>query len=50
MSAVSRTDGWLKLNSASSVIRKARSLGAVVIYFIGNAYVVYGLNLRSYGC
>ena len=50
MSAVSTTDGWLKLNIASSVIRKARSLGAVVIYFIGNAYVVYGLNLRSYGC
>ena len=30
-SAVSTTDGWLKLNFASCVIRMTRSLGALVL-------------------
>ena len=30
-SAVSTTDGWLKLNFASCVIRQARSLGACML-------------------
>ena len=30
-SAVSTTDGWLKLNFASCVVRKTRSLGALVL-------------------
>ena len=33
-SAVSTTDGWLKLNFASCVKRQTRSLGALVLYSI----------------
>ena len=33
-SAVSTTDGWLKLNFASCVMRQTRSLGALVLYSI----------------
>ena len=36
MSAVSTTDGWLKPNFASCVVRKTRSLGALVLCSICN--------------
>ena len=39
-SAVSTTDGWLKLNFASCVVRKTRSLGALVQYSICNMVFV----------
>ena len=39
-SAVSTTDGWLKLNFASCVIRKTRSLGALVLCSICNMVFV----------
>ena len=39
-SAVSTTDGWLKLNFASCVIRQTRSLGALVLYSIYNMVCV----------
>ena len=38
-SAVSTTDGWLKLNFASSVMRQTRSLGALVLCSICNTMV-----------
>jgi len=37
---VSTTDGWLKLNFASCVIRKTRSLGALVLCSICNMVFV----------
>ena len=41
-SAVSATDGWLKLNFAGCVIRQTRSLGALVLCSICNiAFVNY---------
>ena len=41
MSAVSTTDGWLKLNFASCVIRQTHSLGSlVVLYCIYNVVLV----------
>ena len=39
-SAVSTTDGWLKLNFASCVTRKIPSLGALVLCSICNVVVV----------
>ena len=36
---MSTTDGWLKLNFASCVIRKTRSLGALVLCSICNRMV-----------
>ena len=39
-SAVSTTDGWLKLNFASCVIRQTRSLGALVLCSICNVVFV----------
>ena len=38
--AVSTTDGWLKLNFASCVIRQTRSLGALVLCSICNMVFV----------
>ena len=43
---MSRTDGWLKLNFASWVIRQTRSLGALVLYSPCNMVIV---SLRC-GC
>ena len=40
------TDGWLKLNCASCVIRQTRSFGVLVRYSICNTYGVCELNLR----
>ena len=37
-SAVSTTDGWLKLNFASCVMRQTRLLGALVLYSICITY------------
>ena len=45
-SAVSTTNGWLKLNFASCVIRKTRSLGALVLCSICNmVFVNYIYNV-----
>ena len=41
--AVSTTDGWLKLNFASWVIRQTRGLGALMLYL----YVVWCLCIKS---
>ena len=40
-SAVSTTDGWLKLNFARYVIRQIRSSGALVLYSICNMVIVH---------
>ena len=40
MPAVSSTDGWLKVKFASCVVRKTRSLGALVLCFICNMVFV----------
>ena len=40
MSAVSTTDGWLKVKFASCVVRKTRSLGALVLCSICNTVFV----------
>ena len=45
-SAVSTTDGWLKLNFASCVIHQTRSLGALVLYSIYKTYGVCELHRR----
>ena len=37
---MSTTDGWLKLNFASRVVRKTSSLGALVLCFICNMVFV----------
>ena len=37
---MSTTDGWLKLNFTSCVVRKTRSLGALVLCFICNMVFV----------
>ena len=37
-SAVSTTDGWLKLNFASCVIRQTRSLGALLCFIWMDRY------------
>ena len=38
---MSTTDGWSKLNFASSVIRQTRSLGALVLYEYSICIVVF---------
>ena len=46
-SAVSATDGWLKLNFASCVVRKTRSLGARVLCSICIIIMVFSLWITS---
>ena len=41
---MSTTDGWLKLNFASCVIRQTRSLGALVLCSIGTMVFVNYIN------
>ena len=48
LSAVSTADGWLKLNVASCVIRKTRSLGALVLCSICNTSMVFVNDIRFY--
>ena len=43
---MSTTDGWLKINFASCVIRKTRSLGALVLCSICNmVFVNYSCDM-----
>ena len=41
---MSTTDGWLKLNFASCVIRQTRSLGALVLFCIPFVICTYGVG------